>query len=111
MTYLIHFTKKFKDVPFGPDEMANTAVLLVDVERQEVLDLLKCTFKDHPSIKGALIYKRVVISDHDNENNLYGFQLSRYADNLHYDGTICTISATTETASEFITGKKKNESL
>ena len=53
MTYLIHFTKKFKDNPFGPDEMAHTAVLLVDVERQEVLDLLKCTFKDHPSIKGA----------------------------------------------------------
>lgn len=111
MTYLIHFTKKFKDVPFGPSEMANTAVLLVDVERQEVLDLLKCTFKDHPSIKGALIYKRVVITDHDNENKLYVFQLSRYADNLHYDGTICTIDATTETASEFITGKKKNKKL
>lgn len=58
-----------------------------------------------------MIYKRVVISDNDNENKLYGFQLSRYAINLHYDGTICTISATTETASEFITGKKKNESL
>lgn len=107
MTYLIHFTKKFKDNPFGPDEMAHTAVLLVDVERQEVLTLLKHTFIDHPEIKGALIYKRVVITDHDNENKLYGFQLSRYADNTHYDGTICTIEATTETASEFITGKKK----
>lgn len=103
MTYIIQFTRAYPDAEIGPKEFAPAAILVTDVDRQTVSEILKEVFSEKKDVKGAMIYKRKA-SETNKEAGTYGFILESYAENAMYDGTTGKVTIKTVKEKDFIKG-------
>ena len=103
MTYIIQFTRAYPDAEIGPKEFSASAILITDVDRQKVSEIIKEVFSEKKDIKGAMIYKRKV-SQTNKEAGTYGFILDSYAENAMYDGTTGKVTIKTVKEKDFIKG-------